>query len=297
MIDLHMHTRYSDGTDTLKEILQRAEDAGLDLISVTDHNTCDAYEEMETLDVSAFYRGRIIVGCEFTTSFEDRLIEVLGYGFDYHKVNQYLKAYYRPEAVKHRTDTLYNRLMKKIEDCGLEYHADHFLVEAAKDGFFELGVYEELMRYPENRDRLPEDVWDSFSIFFRKGLTNARSKLFIHHAAFRPPLEAITDLVHQAGGIVFLAHPFQYQFSDTEDYLDRIFDRHDLDGVECYYTTFTDKQTAYLLDYAGRRRLLISGGSDYHGTNKKQHELGIGRGNLQIDSRITDNWPIHFYHT
>ena len=46
MIDLHMHTKYSDGTDTLKEILQNANKINLDIISITDHNSCNAYKEM-----------------------------------------------------------------------------------------------------------------------------------------------------------------------------------------------------------------------------------------------------------
>ena len=87
MIDLHMHTSYSDGTDSVKEILKNAKQINLEIISITDHNTCNAYQEMEELNVSKFYNGNIIVGCEFTTSYNNRLIEVLGYGFDYIEVN------------------------------------------------------------------------------------------------------------------------------------------------------------------------------------------------------------------
>ena len=91
MIDLHMHTTYSDGTDTVKELLEKAEFLGLEVISITDHNTCKAYFEMEKFNVKEIYHGNIIVGCEFTTSFDNRLIEVLGYGFDYKGVNKYSK--------------------------------------------------------------------------------------------------------------------------------------------------------------------------------------------------------------
>ena len=60
MIDLHMHTTYSDGTDTVKELLEKAEDIGLEVISITDHNTCKAYFEMEKFNVKEIYKGNII---------------------------------------------------------------------------------------------------------------------------------------------------------------------------------------------------------------------------------------------
>ena len=59
--------------------------------------------------------------------------------------------------------------------------------------------------------------------------------------------------------------------------------------------TFSVEQSQYLLDFAKERNLLISGGADYHGLNKKQHELGIGSGNLNINNDIISNWTISCY--
>jgi len=295
MIDLHMHTEYSDGTDSVKEILNNANEIKLEVISITDHNTCDAYQEMEKFDVSKFYNGKIVVGCEFTTSFDNRLIEVLGYGFNYVKVSEYLKNYYTKELINERTNILYNRLLDKIKELGLEFPVDDLGKKKFDNEFFEREIYEELIKHDKNKEYLQEDIWNSFSDFFRKGLTNPNSKLFINHAEFKPSLEEIINLVHREGGIIFLAHPYQYKFSDTEEFLDKIYDENNFDGIECFYTTFTKKQTNYLLDFANRRNLLISGGSDYHGLNKKQHDLGIGRGNLSINSNIISKWNIDFY--
>lgn len=99
----------------------------------------------------------------------------------------------------------------------------------------------------------------AFSDFFRKGLTNPNSKLFINHAQFKPSLREIINQVHDAGGIVFLAHPYQYKFNDTEKFIDEIYDEYDLDGVECFYTTFSNRQSEYLLNFAKGKKLLISG--------------------------------------
>ena len=296
MIDLHMHTTYSDGTDTVKELLEKAESLGLEVISITDHNTCKSYFEMEEFNVKEIYKGDILVGCEFTTSFDNRLIEVLGYGFDYKKVNKYLEEFYSDALVSKRTNILYNRLLDRIKELGLEFHLERVRDKKFTNEFFERGIYEELVKYENNKEKLKEDVWASFSNFYRKGLTNPKSKLFINHAEFKPSIKEIVNLIHKNGGIAFLAHPYQYKFTDTEKFLDKIYDEVALDGIECFYTTFSEEQTNYLLDFAKKKNLLISGGSDYHGTNKENHNLGVGRGNLKISKDIINNYKIGKYY-
>ncbi len=295
MIDLHMHTIFSDGTDSVEEILKKAKKANLEIISITDHNTCKAYEEMKSFNVSDFYNGNIIVGCEFTTSYDNRLIEVLGYGFDYKKVNEYLDVFYDKDLVSKRTNILYNRLIDKLDKLGLVFNLSNLREKKFNNEFFERRIYDELIKYPKNKKLLQEDVWNSFSDFFRKGLTNPKSKLFINHVEFKPSLNEIINLIHKAGGIVFLAHPYQYKFNDTEEFLDKIYNENSFDGIECFYTTFTKEQINYLIEFAYKRDLLISGGSDYHGLNKQQHDLGIGRGNLDIIKNIVSNWNIMYF--
>ena len=100
MIDLHMHTTYSDGTDSVEKILMNANKLDLELISITDHNSCEAYKEMEKMKVNELFKGNIIVGCEFTTKFDNRIIEILGYGFNYNKIQNYLDNYYTSEFLE-----------------------------------------------------------------------------------------------------------------------------------------------------------------------------------------------------
>ena len=65
-----------------------------------------------------------------------------------------------------------------------------------------------------------------------------------------------------------------------------------IDGIECYYTTFTEEQHEYLLNLCKERNLLVSGGSDYHGCFKPDVDLGVGYGNLKIPDEIVENWCI-----
>ena len=60
MIDLHMHTIYSDGTHTCTEILKKAQEKNLSHISITDHNTCKAYEELVNPEIRKVFKGKII---------------------------------------------------------------------------------------------------------------------------------------------------------------------------------------------------------------------------------------------
>ena len=137
MIDLHMHTTYSDGTDTVKELLEKAEDLNLEVISITDHNTCKAYLEMEKFNVKEKYKGDILVGCEFTTNFDNRLIEVLGYGFDYKKVNKYLEEKYNPLNNRKRSEGFYTEITERIRKLGLECNLE-VIKQVKKSKFFEI---------------------------------------------------------------------------------------------------------------------------------------------------------------
>lgn len=294
MIDLHMHTIYSDGTDSLVEILNNANKKGLKVISITDHDNVDLYKELDSLNIERYYNGRIIAGCEFTTSFEGRLIEVLGYGFDYKKIDDYLSNFYTDEFVISSKIILFNRLVNKLKEYNLKY--DNEIIEnAIKDKFYLITIYNELIKYNENKEILNEDLFNTYSDFIRKGIYNKNSKLFLNHAEFKPKIEDITNIIHSSGGIAFLAHPFQYKFNDIEEFLNKIYNETSLDGVECFYTTFSDEQVNYIKEFANKRNILISGGSDYHGKNKINHELGSGYGNLNISEDILESYNITFY--
>lgn len=93
MIDLHIHTTHSDGTDSTEELLKNAENKKLEIISITDHDCIDAYLELEkNPEIRKNFSGKIIVGAELKTYFDGVPVEVLAYGVNYkalriHKIN------------------------------------------------------------------------------------------------------------------------------------------------------------------------------------------------------------------
>ena len=77
MIDLHLHTNYSDGTDSVEELLENAEKQKLEIISITDHNSVDAYFELEKMpNIRNKFSGEIVIGSEIKTIFDDVNIEI-----------------------------------------------------------------------------------------------------------------------------------------------------------------------------------------------------------------------------
>jgi len=102
MIDLHMHTKYSDGTDSVIEILQKAEAAGLELISITDHDDVSAYFELQNIDVKKYFSGEIIAGTELKTFYDGFILEILGYGINPQRIHNSEHIKSRPLLVKQK---------------------------------------------------------------------------------------------------------------------------------------------------------------------------------------------------
>ena len=72
--------------------------------------------------------------------------------------------------------------------------------------------------------------------------------------------------------------------------IETIVKRYNIDGIECYYSTFTDEQIKTMVGYAKKYNLNISGGTDFHGRHKPDIQLGIGKGNLKIEKKVISSW-------
>lgn len=290
MIDLHIHTVHSDGSDTVLEILKKAQNIGLEIISITDHDSVMAYYDLNKIDANKYFSGKIISGVEFTTTFDGYTTEILGYGCDYKKINKALKNFYTARHIEKEHKKQMSQLSQIITKHNLTFDFKN-----KKNCLSYKTFFEELSRYPENHKLVKNEILKSFGNFIRKGYANPKSDFYVDKTTAYLKFEDIIEIIHKAGGKAFLAHPFIYQFDDTKTMLEKIFSSTKLDGVECYYHSFTDEQTKLLLDFAKQKNLLICGGTDYHGDIRPQSKLGIGAGNLCIENNILDNWHIQYY--
>ena len=283
MIDLHIHTTYSDGDKNVAEILKMCESKKIEYISITDHNTAKQYRD-EALKNSNIFSGKIIKGVELNTVFQDKNIEVLGYNIEPDIINEWCKRYYSKEKLKEQQEICYRRLLDICDRQGLKYDESQ-IIKPKETGFVEISIYEELMKHKENYKILGEFT-ESLGVFFRKGLANPESIYFVNRIEFRPKYKEVIDIIHKSGGKAFLAHPFEYRFKDTIKFIDNLREETELDGIECFHPSANEKQRDILVHYAKKNNLCISSGSDYHGNSKPDIEIGVGKGDLNIQKEI-----------
>ena len=286
MIDLHIHTTYSDGDKSVEEILKMCENKKLEYISITDHNTVKQYED-KALNDNKIFSGKIIKGVELNAVFQRKNIEILAYNITPNIIGDWCEKYYSERKLREQQEICYKRLLDICDKQGLKYDESK-IAKPKATGYIEISIYEELMRHEENYKILGEFT-ESLGVFFRKGLANPESIYFMNRIEFRPKYKEVIDIIHKAGGKAFLAHPFEYKFQNTIEFIDDLRKEKELDGIECFHPSANQEQRNILACYAKKNNLYIGGGSDYHGSPKPDIEIGVGRGDLNISKEIL-NW-------
>ena len=291
MIDLHSHTTNSDGTWSTKELLEKAENIGLEVFSITDHDTVKSYIEIEQdKDIQDIFKGKLIKGVELNCVFNGIKIEILAYNFALHPVNEWLEDYYTVEKNRNRLIEEFNDLVeicnrKKIKiENNLQYNPDkEYPVDV---------IYYSIVKFEENKKFFTEEQWKNKGLFFRTCTVDKNFILYRDFSKQMPTLEFFNKFIHKYNGKIFLAHLYKYQIDNHISYLDKIVEKNLIDGVEVYHSSFTNEQIKTLEEYCNNRELLMSGGSDCHGERKKERKLGIGYGNLNINEEIIKQWNI-----
>lgn len=291
MIDLHIHTKHSDGTDSVEELLIKAQESNLAYISITDHETCAAYNALNNIDIKKYYKGRIITGIELKASYKQKIIDILGYKIDIEKINKWLNNFYKDKThaiiqtkyLKHFYNTFkeMNITLPKLEE--IEWSPDN--------DWASLIIYKVIKSYPENQKKLPDDLWNKFENFKYNYIYNTNTKFYIDKSKDHPSVNECIDAIKNAGGLVFLPHIYKYEWvKDKETFINELLDNYHIDGIECYYSKFSNEQIEYLINLCDERKLYKSGGCDYHGKKTKDINLGIGKGNLNIPNDIIKSW-------
>ena len=252
-IDLHMHTTVSDGTDTPEEILANVKEAGIELFSVTDHDAVKAGPMIR--DLLKEGDPLFLTGAEFSCKDEEGKYHILGYGFDpdSEAIRQLvdLGHGYRMDKVNARLDFLRNEFnfvfpqeelneLLSMDNPG-KPHIGNLMVKMGYAPTKEIAIKEYI-----NKVRFPNK--------------------------YVRPEEAIEGILG-GGGVPVLAHPSYGNGDDIivgqemDQRLRKLID-FGLEGVEVFYSGFTDKLRSEMLSFAEKYDLYITAGSDYHGSNK-----------------------------
>lgn len=292
MIDLHMHTVYSDGTDTVTELLEIAEHKKLEVISITDHDEIGAYKELENLNIRKKFSGKIIPGIEISTSYKNIMIEVLGYGIDYKKFN----------LQRIDSEKIQKEVLQKLKDIsrqlGLKFDENVAIdMEDSTKMFAGILFARELLKHKENEE-IFEKIGGKFTdiTFFRLHQSNPDSPLYIDESHTLLSIEETIKRIHEAGGLAFLAHPFMYPYKNKTETIEEMLINTELDGLECEYVEFSREERDILLDIARKNGKFVSGGTDYHHNNKPNIEMGTGRNyNICINREFIGEWENKVY--
>lgn len=266
-VDLHIHTTASDGADSPRVLAEKIAAAGLELFSVTDHDTIAGALEMENI----VPRGvRYIRGVEFSCVSPAGKCHILGYGFDpdHPAFRGALE-----EGRRLRLEKLDRRLEQLRRDHGIE------LTEAERTWLLSLGSpgKPHLGQIIRNRGLAPD--------------LDGAIRGFIRDVPGRDRIEASMAIgaILAAGGFPVWAHPLGGEGEKrlTEEKFESLLETllgYGLRGLECRYSRYGRKESEFLLDHAARLGLTPTGGSDYHGSNKKDIQLGQLGYNWTVDT-------------
>lgn len=280
MVDLHVHSTFSDGTFTPSQLVDYAMEKSLTAFALTDHDTVDGLPEAldyarhlrETLPEAERARvPEIVPGIELSTDEDGSEVHVVGLFIDYRsqEFSEYLREFLESRDNRNKKmceklreqgfDVTYEALLERFPDSVLtRAHFARFLLEHG----YVRSIKEAFDRYLG--DRCPCYV--------------PREKI--------TPAQAV-ELILKAGGIPVLAHPILYHLSDAR--LDSLVGRlkeKGLMGIEAIYSSYSPSEERQIRSLAAKYGLLISGGSDFHGENKPGLDLGNGYGKLFVPDEI-----------
>ena len=262
-IDLHVHTTASDGTASPAEAVKLAREAGLSAIAITDHDTVSGYAE--AAEAGEKYGVEVVPGIEISTKY-GRAVHILG---DYIDPDSDKLAPVL-EWVVHDRDERNRKMAELMAADGLpvSYEEMHrrFGAVIGRPHFAEVLVELGLAR----------DIRDAFDRYVEKGQKYYLPRNFLS-------IERSIEIIREAGGVPVLAHPFQYKLDDAglRELIGHCMES-GLQGMECRYSGYSVEQSKYLGRLAEEYGLIKTGGSDFHGDNKKHISIGTGTGGLDV---------------
>jgi predicted metal-dependent phosphoesterase TrpH len=251
--DLHVHTNFSDGTESPEDVVKEAKKAGITEIAITDHDVVEGIDRAvakgEELGVE------VIPGIEFTTEVLDTEVHILGYYID-HRDHSLLKTIKKIQ--KSREERIF-KICEKLKELGIP-------LEAKK--VFEIAGHRAAGRPHVARALIQEGYVKNFREAFGKYI-DFHGPAYVSHYKLLP--EDAIKLVIAAKGIAVYAHP---AVSNCDQIIPDLITA-GLAGIEVYYPGHTEEQTKHYLNLAKKYALLVTGGSDYHG-RRSGREIGIG---------------------
>lgn len=250
MVDFHIHTIYSDGTDDINAIIEKTKD--LEHFAITDH---DSIEGIKYIINNGLNVPNLIYGVELSTRDLNDSVHILFYNYDPNSI-----------ALKEIIDKINNvrrdRLLERIKIL-------------KKD--FNIKFRKEDLKYLMSIENPTKPIIASFIVKY--GYANSvdyaiKAYLFHKLKTHKLSSEEVIKKLKDEKGILVLAHPFggigekRVEKDVLNERINR-FKKYGIKGLECCYSMYSKDEQKYLIEMANMFNLIITGGSDYHGKNKK----------------------------
>ncbi len=263
--DLHTHSNFSDGTYTPIELVKEAECKNISALALCDHNTTKGLKEFKSASKNS--KVKIVCGVEFSTAYREKELHILGLFID-EKYFDYLE-----------------NILEKYAD--LKEQSNINLVKNLNNKGYDISYQEIKSKSPSGKINRANIA----SMLVEKGYVksiNEAFKTLLHKnfGLYVPPKKIssfeVIKLLDKIRAISVLAHPFlNLNEKELREFLPLAV-KSGLNSMETFYSKYDKETTLKAVKIAEEFNLLQSGGSDFHGKNKPDIKLGIGKGNLKI---------------
>lgn len=259
--DLHIHTTYSDGILTPREVVIWAHTKGISDIAVTDHDTTEGIEE--AVKYSIDYNLNVIPGIELSCTEQNDEVHILGYFIDYK--SPIIKSF--TEVLKNARESRNIEILKKLNKLDIDISIDE-VRKISKDG--SMGR-PHIAKALINKG-IVDTVEGAFKIYLGYG-----KPAYVER--FKISVKDGIKLIHSIGGVAVMAHP---GLIHNQRIIKNIL-KEDIDGIEVIHCKHTEAQTKHFTEVADNLNLIKTAGSDCHG----YLENGMPKlGDFNIDSSV-----------
>lgn len=264
--DLQSHSTHSDGALPAAEVVERAAQAGVELLALSDHDTVSGVSE--AIATGERLGLRIVPAVEISAVDEGapvgRELHILGYDIDHTGalLTERLAAFLADRERR----TL--RMAAALREVGWQLDEREITRRnAAGQPIGRPHLAEAVLAVPANAERLKAEGIDDIGSLIRGYLIEGKPAFRLRET---PTVAEAVEAIHAAGGLAIWAHPF-WDVSDPEEVLSSIerFQELGIDGVEAFYITHTEKQTRLLAERCAELGLLSTGSSDFHGPENR----------------------------
>lgn len=271
MIDLHVHSTFSDGSLTPEELVELAVKSGLTAMALTDHDGVMGIDRFMAACQQQGLRG--IPGVEISIEMSGGTMHLLGYFMDHHHP-QFLAALIRLRRGREERNQF---ILERLNSLGLSLTWEEVASLAKEDVVGRPHFAQAIIAkgYVKNKD-------DAFGKYLGKG-----KPAYVERDRFT--VEEGVELIRQAGGVPVLAHPYTLNMGNRRlrAFLAELNEK-GVQGIETYYSEHSREQLRFCLHMARELNWVVTGGSDFHGAMNPHVHLGIGFGSLDIPIELVD---------